>query len=113
MGATILVVDATQLIRWSLREEFESSGHRVVEASTGLSLREAEAGGGSEDYTYMMRRVQDLGGFATNIGFGADIGGWGHHTAAFDLDESALPLAVELLVRATLDLQANPIQPER
>lgn len=80
----------------------------VVEATSGLSLRTAETGGGSEDYTYMMRRVQELGGVATNIGFGADLGGWGHHTAAFDIDEDALPMAVELLVKTVLDLQANP-----
>ncbi|MBN1247849.1 MAG: amidohydrolase [Anaerolineae bacterium] len=82
---------------------------QVLESSPGLSLRTAETGGGSEDYTYMMRRVQELGGVAANIGFGADIGGWGHHTAQFDIDESALPLAVEFLVKVTLDLQANPI----
>lgn len=85
----------------------------VVENSPGLSLRSAESGGGSEDFTYMMRRVQEHGGVAANIGFGADIGGWGHHTDRFDLDESALPLAVEFLAKTTLDLQASPPQPGR
>ncbi len=84
---------------------------RVVAATPDLVVRPAEPGGGSEDYTYMMRRVQSLGGLATNIGFGADLGGWGHHTAEFDLDESALPLALELLVKTTLDLQLRPILP--
>jgi aminobenzoyl-glutamate utilization protein A len=85
---------------------------RVVSAIPALSERPADSGGGSEDYTYMMRRVQASGGLATNIGFGADIGGWGHHTATFDIDESSLPLAVELLVMATLDLQWEPIRTE-
>ena len=57
----------------------------------------------------MMRRVQERGGLAANIGLGADLGGWGHHTAEFDIDEEALPLAVKLLVAATLDLQRRPV----
>jgi aminobenzoyl-glutamate utilization protein A len=70
----------------------------------GYSLRAPETGGGSEDYTYMMRRVQEQGGLATNIGVGADLGGWGHHTAAFDIDERALKAAIKLLSATTLDL---------
>ncbi|MGC9347918.1 MAG: amidohydrolase [Anaerolineae bacterium] len=74
-----------------------------------LSIRLPEAGGGgSEDYTYMMRRVQEHGGLATAIGFGANLGDWGHHTAEFDFDERALPLAASLLVRTVFHLQANP-----
>lgn len=75
----------------------------------GLSIRPPETGGGgSEDYTYMMRRVQGRGGLATAIGFGANLGDWGHHTAEFDLDERALPLAALLLIRTVFDLQAHP-----
>lgn len=81
----------------------------IVETLPGMVVRDAEPGGGSEDYTYMMRRVQERGGLATNIGFGADLGNWGHHTAEFDIDESALPMAVKLLVATTLDLQRNPL----
>ncbi len=70
----------------------------------GFSLYEREPGGGSEDFTYMIRRVQELGGLATNIGLGADLGGWGHHTAEFDFDERALPLGVSLLSATTIKL---------
>jgi aminobenzoyl-glutamate utilization protein A len=70
----------------------------------GFTLRECESSGGSEDFTYMMRRVQELGGLATNIGLGADLGGWGHHTAEFDFDERALSLGVELLSAVTIKL---------
>ena len=66
-----------------------------------------ERSGGSEDYTYMMARVQERGGQATNIGLGADLGGWGHHTAEFDLDERALGLGVELLVRTVVELMGK------
>jgi aminobenzoyl-glutamate utilization protein A len=72
---------------------------RVAKAMGAFALRPPENGGGSEDYTYMMRRVQAQGGLATSIGLGADLGGWGHHTARFDIDERALRLAVELLSR--------------
>lgn len=80
---------------------------RVAEAAHdlgGFHLREPEPGGGSEDFTYMMARVQERGGLATNVGLGADLGGWGHHTAEFDIDERALAPAVALLAAVTLDL---------
>jgi aminobenzoyl-glutamate utilization protein A len=77
---------------------------RVALKMGGYSIREPEAGGGSEDYTYMMERVQRNGGLATNIGLGADLGGWGHHTAEFDFDERALRMAIELLSAVTLDI---------
>ena len=74
----------------------------------GLSLKPLEKKSGSEDYTYMMQRVQERGGLAANVGIGADLGGFGHHTARFDIDERALKLAVTLLCTVTLDLMSNP-----
>ncbi len=61
-------------------------------------------GGGSEDYTYMMERVQQNGGQATFLSVGADYNGAGHHTAEFDFDEIAMKGAVKLFVAAALDL---------
>lgn len=72
----------------------------------GFAVHPPETGGGSEDFTYMMVRVQENGGLATNIGVGADLGGWGHHTAEFDIDERALKAATRLLSATTLDLLA-------
>lgn len=73
----------------------------------GFAVRAPERGGGSEDYTWMMRRVQERGGQATFIALGADLAdgrsGLGHHTAGFDFDERALALAVRLLVAVVLD----------
>jgi aminobenzoyl-glutamate utilization protein A len=76
----------------------------VAQRLGGFALREPEPSGGSEDVTYMMARVQEKGGLATNIGIGADLGGWGHHTAEFDIDERALRGAVALLSAVTWDL---------
>jgi aminobenzoyl-glutamate utilization protein A len=73
----------------------------------GFPLRPPEPAGGSEDYTYMMARVQGHGGQATNVGIGADLGGWGHHTAEFDIDERALRKAVTLLASTVLDIMAG------
>lgn len=64
-------------------------------------------GGGSEDYTYMMARVQEKGGQATFMNIGADINGAGHHTAEFDFDERALVGAVKLFVATALDIMQN------
>ena len=72
--------------------------------------------GGSEDFTYMMRRVQERGGLATNIGIGADLLGisymqkegreaiLGGHTALFDIDERCMMLAVRLLAHSVVHL---------
>lgn len=80
---------------------------RVAETLGGFEMRPAGLGGGSEDFTYMMRRVQEQGGLATSIGLGADLNGAGHHTAIFDFDERALPMAVKLLCALIMDLQSN------
>jgi aminobenzoyl-glutamate utilization protein A len=80
---------------------------RVTEVAQALgrfSIRSPEPGGGSEDFTYMMQRVQSQGGWTTNIGIGADLGGHGHHTATFDIDENALKGAVILQTCLVLDL---------
>ncbi len=76
----------------------------MVGVVEGFSLHPPESGGGSEDYTYMMRRVQERGGLATHIGLGAGIGAGGHHTATFDFDERALVEAVKLLAAVPLDV---------
>lgn len=57
--------------------------------------------GGSEDATYMMRRVQEHGGTASYLLFGSELKA-GHHQDTFDFDEEVLPIAVELLSRLTV-----------
>jgi aminobenzoyl-glutamate utilization protein A len=66
--------------------------------------------GGSEDYTYMMERVQQNGGYATFIGIGAAVGSesasviGGHHTAEFDIDERCLYTSAALFVTVAFEL---------
>jgi aminobenzoyl-glutamate utilization protein A len=55
--------------------------------------------GGSEDATYMMRRVQENGGIAGYVGIGTDHPG-GHHTSTFDVDEKSIPIGVGVLTNA-------------
>jgi len=57
--------------------------------------------GGSEDATYLMRRVQEHGGEATFVGIGTDHPG-GHHTATFDVDEASIGIGVDVLTDAIL-----------
>jgi aminobenzoyl-glutamate utilization protein A len=62
--------------------------------------------GGSEDATFLMRRVQEQGGQATYVVVGTDHPG-GHHTPRFDVDEATLPTAVEVLTRSVLAVEAD------
>lgn len=55
--------------------------------------------GGSEDFTWMMERVQQRGGKATYVMVGAGIAA-PHHDFRFDFDENCLPVGVEVLTRA-------------
>jgi len=60
--------------------------------------------GGSEDFTHMMKRVQDRGGKASYCMLGSKLGG-NHHTSTFDFDESILIQGVKLLTLAALELK--------
>lgn len=55
--------------------------------------------GASEDASFLINRVQESGGRGTYIGIGASNKA-GHHTAHFDIDESALEIGVDVLVQA-------------
>lgn len=60
---------------------------------------------GSDDACWLMREAQKSGGLSTYVCVGADTPA-GHHNGAFDLDEAALPIALELLYKTTLRLNA-------
>ncbi|WP_436923679.1 amidohydrolase [Halosimplex amylolyticum] len=73
----------------------------VVEAVAGLtdgvdSVVRRDDLGGSEDATFLMRRVQENGGKTAYVGIGTDHPG-GHHTATFDVDEDSLVIGVDTL----------------
>jgi aminobenzoyl-glutamate utilization protein A len=57
--------------------------------------------GGSEDATFLMRRVQENGGLATYLAVGTDHPG-GHHTATFDVDEDSLKPGVDVVTAAVV-----------
>jgi aminobenzoyl-glutamate utilization protein A len=58
--------------------------------------------GGSEDATYLMRRVQEQGGLAAYVAVGTDHPG-GHHTPTFDVDERTLDIGIDVLTDAIVD----------
>ncbi len=88
-------------------DELAARVERVAQALGGIRLAERGGSGGSEDFTYMMRRVQTQGGQATNIAVGAGGIGGEHHAATFDFDERALKTAATLMAVAAADLMTN------
>jgi len=57
--------------------------------------------GGSEDFTWMLKKVQEHGGKGTYAMLGADIAA-PHHNEYFDFDEDVLPIGVDLYYRIAL-----------
>ena len=87
------------------------SDEELVEVVTGVardvdgvdSVLRRDDLGGSEDASYLMRRVQERGGTAGYVCVGTDHPG-GHHTATFDVDEASLPIGVDVLSGAVRSL---------
>ncbi|WP_099159714.1 M20 family metallo-hydrolase [Virgibacillus ndiopensis] len=65
-------------------------------ATIEKSILETNNPAGSEDATYFMERVKQLGGQATYCVFGTELAA-GHHNEKFDIDENTLLPAVEVL----------------
>ncbi|WP_458188454.1 amidohydrolase [Haladaptatus sp. NG-WS-4] len=63
------------------------------EVSGVTNVVERDEMGGSEDASYLIRRVQENGGQATYVGIGASNVD-GHHTARFDIEEESLDIGV-------------------
>jgi aminobenzoyl-glutamate utilization protein A len=84
--------------------ELASVVSEVADGVAGVdSVCARDALGGSEDATYLMRRVQERGGLATYVTVGTDHPG-GHHTGTFDVDESDIGVAVTLLADTVVEL---------
>lgn len=62
----------------------------------------------SDDACAFMRRVQERGGLASYVVFGAALAS-GHHTPTFDFDEAALPVGVKVLGLLAWDLATRPV----
>ncbi|MFC7135422.1 MULTISPECIES: amidohydrolase [Salinibaculum] len=54
---------------------------------------------GSEDASYLIRKVQQHGGEGTYVGIGAS-NTFGHHHQRFDIDEDAIEIGVDVLARS-------------
>uniref|UniRef100_UPI003EB6BCC4 amidohydrolase n=1 Tax=Halobaculum sp. EA56 TaxID=3421648 RepID=UPI003EB6BCC4 len=100
-------VDIEQLGRAPSAESDEELVGPVAEVAGDVegvtNVIERDELGGSEDATYMMRRVQENGGYATYVGVGTDHPG-GHHTSTFDVDEESLDIGVGFLTAAVLEI---------
>ena len=88
---------------------------KVANEIGGFTFFPSRKGGGSEDITYMIKRVQENGGLAANVGIGADLNGisindtkrdavLGAHTSVFDFDENAIKIAMRLLTLTVFDI---------
>ena len=71
-------------------------GNAIRKSGLFQEVLESVQGGGSEDATWMMRRVQELGGQATYLALGANITA-PHHNGCFDIDEGSMLLGVKAL----------------
>ena len=78
---------------------------RVCEEDLGLTVSETDTvkNGGSEDVSYMMRRVQEQGGQATFMRVLTKEAGPGH-SRIFDFDEQVLPNAVKIFCGTVCDI---------
>lgn len=65
--------------------------------------------GGSEDYTYFVQRVQQLGGEATYALLGTELAA-GHHHYYFDINEDVIPLGVRFFSEAARNI-TNTLSP--
>jgi len=86
--ATTAVSDAV-LMDLVIKEAKKVSGFTKFQLESNSNL-------GSEDATFMMRRVQEYGGKATYMIIGSPLPA-PHHHHRFDIDEKVLPMSVELL----------------
>lgn len=88
--------------------ELEAVLAEAAAAVPGLKVAtEPLHGGGSEDATFFMRRVQEHGGMAAYIGVGSDLPS-GHHTYTFDIQEKDLGPAIAALSLAVHRLGHKP-----
>jgi aminobenzoyl-glutamate utilization protein A len=85
----------------------EELAERVKEVAKELGLfkkiMSANSGGGSEDCSYFMERVQQHGGQAIYTLIGTELAA-GHHDSRFDFNEAALELAAIFLTSTAVKL---------
>jgi aminobenzoyl-glutamate utilization protein A len=107
-------VDIAPVSRAPSAESDEEIAEVVAEVAHAdervTSVLDTDDLGGSEDATYLMRRVQDQGGLAAYVGVGTSHPG-GHHTRTFDVEEESIDIGIDVLASAVLELAQR--RPER
>lgn len=84
---------------WSLADRVRNAAEEQGYAAAVLSAMD----GGSEDFSFMARRVIERGGEATFFSLLTPCAAVNHNDR-FDFDESILPVGVEVFVSAVLDI---------
>ncbi|MFJ9497962.1 zinc-binding metallopeptidase family protein [Brevibacillus centrosporus] len=72
------------------------------------SIVDTTSAGGSEDATYLMERVKQIGGLASYLVFGTTLAA-GHHNEKFDIDEEVMKIAVKTLALCALHSHELPL----
>ena len=87
---------------WSLAERVQNIARAQGYTATALKSMD----GGSEDFSYMARRVIEQGGEATFFSLLTPCTAVNHNNR-FDFDEAILPIGVEVFVATVLDIMGN------
>ena len=100
-GTTVELVKAGAGTTASGDEELVARAKKaVLDLDCFREVVDTVRAGGSEDATWMMRRVQEQGGQATYMALGSDITA-PHHNGRFDLDERSIIRGVRAVVAIT------------
>ncbi|OXM84049.1 amidohydrolase [Paenibacillus rigui] len=91
IGAAIPIRCDEELVQLAMEEARQVEGFHTVKASVESAM-------GSEDASFMIRRVQEKGGKGTYMIIGSHLPA-PHHHPKFDIEEEILPRGVELLSR--------------
>lgn len=91
IGAAIPIRCDAELVKLAMEEAGQLEGFHTIKDSVDSAM-------GSEDASFMIRRVQELGGKGTYMIIGSHLPA-PHHHPKFDIDEVILPRGVELLNR--------------
>jgi aminobenzoyl-glutamate utilization protein A len=94
-------------------KELSDRVEKIAEKAGGFSFIIPSSEGGSEDFTFMIKRVQEKGGIAANVGIGANLSRvpgreviLRAHTPEFDIDEASFKQTIKLLSLVALDILA-------
>ena len=87
---------------WSLAERVQCIAREQGYTATALKSMD----GGSEDFSYMARRVIERGGEATFFSLLTPCAAVNHNNR-FDFDEAILPIGVEIFVSTVLDIMGE------